>query len=39
MAYKDIDDVMKAQRDLVEPIARFEPRLVKMAPAGEPAED
>ena len=32
-------DVMKAQRDLVEPIARFEPRLVKMAPAGEPAED
>jgi tRNA-splicing ligase RtcB len=39
MAYKNIDDVMNAQRDLVEPIARFDPRLVKMAPAGEPAED
>jgi tRNA-splicing ligase RtcB len=39
MAYKDIDEVMAAQRDLVEPLARFEPRLVKMAPAGEPAED
>jgi tRNA-splicing ligase RtcB len=38
MAYKDIDEVMAAQRDLVEPIARFEPRLVKMAPGG-PAED
>ena len=39
MAYKDIDEVMAAQHDLVEPLARFEPRLVKMAPAGEPAED
>jgi tRNA-splicing ligase RtcB (3'-phosphate/5'-hydroxy nucleic acid ligase) len=39
MAYKDIDQVMDAQRDLVEPIARFEPRLVKMAPAGERPED
>jgi tRNA-splicing ligase RtcB len=39
MAYKDIDDVMAAQRDLVEPLARFEPRLVKMAPSGEPPED
>ena len=39
MAYKDIDDVMAAQRDLVEPLARFEPRLVKMAPAGERPED
>jgi tRNA-splicing ligase RtcB len=39
MAYKDIDEVMAAQRDLVEPLARFEPRLVKMAPSGEPAED
>jgi tRNA-splicing ligase RtcB len=39
MAYKDIDRVMAAQRDLVEPIARFDPRLVKMAPVGEPAED
>ena len=39
MAYKDIDQVMAAQRDLVEPLARFEPRLVKMAPSGEPPED
>jgi tRNA-splicing ligase RtcB len=39
MAYKDIDEVMAAQRDLVEPLARFDPRLVKMAGGGEPAED
>jgi tRNA-splicing ligase RtcB len=39
MAYKDIDEVMAAQQDLVEPLARFEPRLVKMAPGSEPAED
>lgn len=39
MAYKDIDEVMAAQHDLVEPLARFEPRLVKMAPAGERPED
>ena len=39
MAYKDIDEVMAAQSDLVEPLARFEPRLVKMAPAGERPED
>ena len=39
MAYKDIDEVMAAQQDLVEPLARFEPRLVKMAPSGEPPED
>ena len=39
MAYKDIDAVMSAQSDLVEPLARFEPRLVKMAPSGEPPED
>lgn len=32
LAYKDIDEVMAAQRDLVEVIARFDPRLVKMAP-------
>ena len=31
MAYKDIDQVMAAQQDLVQPIARFNPRLVKMA--------
>ena len=39
MAYKDIDEVMAAQGDLVETLARFEPRLVKMAPSGEPPED
>jgi tRNA-splicing ligase RtcB len=39
MAYKDIEEVMTAQDDLVERLARFEPRLVKMAPGGEPAED
>jgi tRNA-splicing ligase RtcB len=39
MAYKDIDAVMAAQKDLVRPIARFHPRLVKMAPGGEPPED
>lgn len=37
--YKDIDEVMAAQSDLVEPLARFSPRLVKMAPAGERPED
>jgi tRNA-splicing ligase RtcB len=39
MAYKDINEVMASQADLVEPLARFEPRLVKMAPSGEPPED
>lgn len=39
MVYKDIDSVMSAQDDLVEAIARFEPRIVKMAPAGERPED
>jgi tRNA-splicing ligase RtcB len=39
MVYKDIDAVMAAQSDLVEPIARFMPRIVKMAPAGERPED
>jgi tRNA-splicing ligase RtcB (3'-phosphate/5'-hydroxy nucleic acid ligase) len=38
MAYKDIETVMAAQADLVEPVARFDPRLVKMAPAGERPE-
>ncbi len=32
MAYKDIEEVMAAQSDLVSPIARFDPKLVKMAP-------
>ena len=32
-------NALAAQSDLVEPLARFEPRLVKMAPSGEPPED
>jgi tRNA-splicing ligase RtcB len=39
MAYKDIHEVMAAQADLVEKMARFDPKLVKMAPAGERPED
>ncbi len=31
-AYKDIHKVMQAQADLVEPLAEFQPRIVKMAP-------
>lgn len=38
-AYKDIHSVMNAQSDLVEVIARFDPRIVKMADAGEKPED
>jgi len=38
-AYKDIHSVMAAQTDLVEVIARFDPRIVKMADAGERPED
>lgn len=37
--YKDIEQVMARQQDLVRPIARFDPKLVKMAPAGERPED
>jgi tRNA-splicing ligase RtcB len=37
--YKDIHQVMNQQRDLVDIVARFDPRIVKMAPAGERAED
>ena len=39
MVYKDIDEVMAAQTDLVDVLARFQPRIVKMAPAGERPED
>jgi tRNA-splicing ligase RtcB len=39
MAYKDIDSVMAAQRGLVDIVARFDPKLVKMAPGGERPED
>lgn len=37
--YKDIHAVMAAQTDLVEVLGKFEPRLVKMCPAGDRAED
>lgn len=37
--YKDIDQVMAAQQDLVEIIARFDPKIVKMCGDGSRAED
>lgn len=37
--YKDIKSVMAAQNDLVEILARFDPKLVKMCPGGERPED
>ena len=37
--YKDIEQVMADQADLVARVARFDPKLVKMAPAGERPED
>ena len=37
--YKDIHQVMEQQDDLVEVVARFTPRIVRMADAGEPPED
>lgn len=37
--YKDIHQVMEAQKDLVEVLGQFDPKLVKMAQAGERAED
>jgi tRNA-splicing ligase RtcB len=39
MAYKNIDDVMAAQADLVTTVASFSPRIVKMAPGSERPED
>jgi tRNA-splicing ligase RtcB len=37
--YKDIHAVIAAQSDLIDVVARFDPRIVKMAPEGERAED
>lgn len=37
--YKDIDRVMSQQQDLVTPIARFDPKIVKMCGDGSRAED
>ena len=38
-AYKNIEDVMREQADLVETVARFDPRIVKMCDDGSKAED
>lgn len=37
--YKDIHQVMAQQADLVEVVARFDPRIVRMAEGSEPPED
>ena len=37
--YKDIEDVMREQADLVAVVARFDPRIVKMCSDGSQAED
>lgn len=37
--YKNINEVMAEQRDLVDTVARFEPRMVKMCGDGSRAED
>src|SRR5437867_1217120 len=39
MVYKNIREVMAAQSDLVTTLGQFDPKLVKMAPAGERPED
>jgi tRNA-splicing ligase RtcB len=39
MVYKNIHEVMAAQKDLVTVLGQFDPKLVKMAPHGERAED
>ncbi|MFN9719675.1 MAG: RtcB family protein [Planctomycetota bacterium] len=39
MVYKQIEQVMAEQSDLVQPIARFDPRIVKMCGDGSKAED
>lgn len=39
MVYKDIEGVMDAQTDLVEKVARFDPRIVKMCGDGSRPED
>jgi len=37
--YKRIEDVMRHQQDLVETVARFDPKIVKMCDDGSAAED
>lgn len=38
-AYKDINRVMSHQHELVKVLGKFQPKIVKMAPDGERAED
>ena len=38
-AYKDIEQVMAQQIDLVEVLARFDPKIVRMADSSEKPED
>lgn len=37
--YKNIEEVMQSQRDLVDVVARFDPKIVKMCGDGSKAED
>ncbi len=39
MVYKNIHQIMAAQKELVTILGQFDPKLVKMAPAGERPED
>ena len=39
VVYKNIHELIAAQHDLVSILDQFDPRLVKMAPQGERAED
>jgi tRNA-splicing ligase RtcB len=39
LVYKDINEVIAAQTDLVDVVARFSPRIVRMADSGEKPED
>jgi len=39
MASNNIGDVMAAQKNLVTVLGQFDPKLVKMSPAGERLED
>jgi tRNA-splicing ligase RtcB len=39
LVYKDIETVMAAQSDLVETVARFDPKIVRMADGKERPED
>ena len=39
MVYKNIHEVMVAQKDLVTVLGQVDPKLVRMAPHGERGED